>query len=75
MAKCGVEGTFSDFFGQPQGPSVVLEASCNLYGRCNLWCKPASKRRSCQDVRHGAPPSDPGLRRGRIPIFSGAKRK
>lgn len=68
-ARCGVEGIFSDFSGQPQGPSVVLEVSCTLYETDNLWCKPASKTQSCRDVRHGALPSDPRLRHGRIPIF------
>lgn len=68
-AKCGVGGTFSDSSGQPQGPGVAPEVSCSLYGRCNLWRKPASKTRSCWDARHGAPPSDPGLRHGRTPVL------
>lgn len=74
-ARCGVGGTSSDSSGRPRGPSVAPGASCNPYGSGNPWCKLASRTRSCWDARHEAPPSDPGLRRGRIPIFPEAKRK
>lgn len=74
-ARCGVGGTFSDFSGRPREPGVAPGVSCSPYGICNLWCKLASRTRSCWDARREVPPSDPGLRHGRIPIFPEAKRK
>lgn len=74
-AKCGVGGTSSSSSGRPRGPDVAPGVSCNPYGTDNLWCRPASRTRSCWDARRGAPPSDPGLRHGRTPIFPGSEGK
>lgn len=74
-ARCGVGGISSSFSGRLGGPGVALGASDSLYETSNLWCRLASKIRSCWDVHHEVPPSDPGLQHGRIPIFSEIKRK
>lgn len=73
MARCGVGGISSSSSGQLQEPNVVPGVSYSLYGIGNPWCKLASRTRSCQDAHREALPSDPGLRHGRIPIFSRSK--
>jgi len=72
-ARCGVGGISSSSSGQLQEPNVVPGVSYSLYGTGNPWCKLASRTRSCQDAHREALPSDPGLRHGRIPIFSRSK--
>lgn len=69
MARYGAWGTCGDCVVRLGEQDVVPGVSGSPFLWGIPWRRLASKIRSCWDVRHGTLPSDPRLRRGRIPVF------